>query len=61
MTSGQLTSHCHKLYFLLYVMLLNTVVVLCRILPVPNGLACIYCKSVAFPGYIHFFLYYTTG
>ena len=42
-------------------MLLNTVVVLCRILTVPYGLAYIYCKSVAFPGYTHFFLYYTTG
>ena len=62
MTLGQSACHCHKLYCLLYVMLLNTVVVLCHIITVPYGLACIIkCESDAFPGYTHFFLHYATG
>ena len=60
MTSDQSACHCHKLYCLLYVMLLNTVVVLCHILTVQYGLACIQCESDAFPGYTHFFLHYAT-
>ena len=42
LASGQSDCHCHyKLYCLLYVMLLNTVVVLCHILTMPYGLVCL--------------------